>query len=250
MTADDLFNNLSLKFPPREYAVLSQVRNCTGFSGQIRTADALIMSLWPSRGLELAGVEIKIDRRDWIREKDDPEKADAIGKYCDRWWIVTPPDIVKPDEVPSAWGHMIWVEEKTKWTVVKPAELLQAKPITKDFLAALLRKASESSVPLASIDDQVKEAVEQKTKMLTANLKKAQEDVRMFKQRILDFESASGVSIGINDWTYPEPKELGLAVRQVMNGDHKKIEHRLRALKDAAGTIMNDLDRSLRKLEP
>ena len=47
------------------------------------SGDAVIMSLWPSRGLELHGVEIKVSRADWKREAADPAKAEAIAAYCD-----------------------------------------------------------------------------------------------------------------------------------------------------------------------
>lgn len=249
ITADDLFNYLSLKFPPREYALLAQVRNCTGFSRQVRTADAILMSLWPSRGLELAGIEIKIDRRDWLREKDDPEKQEAIGKYCDRWWIVTPPGVVQPDELPLAWGLLEWHEDKTKWKTIKASAGLAAKPLTRDFLASILRNVSESNVPLAAIEERVQKGIAEAQKTLTRHLESAQEEVRMLKQRILEFEKASGVSLGTSSWTYHEPQEIGRAVHQVLNGDHARIVERLNQLKTAAELIVADITRHLVPLE-
>lgn len=247
MTADDLFNLLNLKFPPREYALLAQVRNCTGFSRQIRTADALVMSLWPSRGLELSGVEIKIERRDWLREKDDPEKADAIGKYCDRWWIVTPPGIVEVVELPPAWGLMEWDEEKKKWKVRQAAGLITPKPFTRDFLASILRNIAETTVPHAAIEDRVEKGLEAATDNKKRQLDAANEELRMLKQRILDFEKASGVALGINGWTIYEPKEMGAAVRRILNGDDKRIKERLEALKHQAEAIVKDVTRHLEK---
>jgi len=54
-----LFELLQKRFPSEEYACLPQVRNATGYSSVIRTADAIAMSLWPSRGLDLHGFEFK-----------------------------------------------------------------------------------------------------------------------------------------------------------------------------------------------
>jgi hypothetical protein len=45
------------------------------------------MSLWPSRGIELHGIEIKVSRNDWLKELGDPAKADEIARFCDRWWV-------------------------------------------------------------------------------------------------------------------------------------------------------------------
>ncbi len=227
--------------------MLPQVRNCTGFSGTVRTADALIISLWPSRGLELIGVEIKVARQDWLREKENPEKADEIGKYCDRWWIVTPPGIVHVDELPAAWGLMEWHEDKKKWKTVKPAQSTTVKPVTKEFLAAILRRASETSVPHGAIDERIKQGIEKENMNLVRQLEGAREDARILKQRILDFEKASGVKLGINSWTYPEPEAMGVAVRQVMNGAHTRIAERLEQLKKTAENIVADVTQHLSK---
>ena len=245
MTADDLFNALGQKFPPREYALLSQVRNCTGFGLKIRTADALCMSLWPSRGLELAGIEIKIERRDWVREKGDPDKADAIGKYCDRWWIVTPPGVVQLEELPPAWGLMEFDGEKGKWKIRQPAAKLKAKPLTRDFLAGILRNVSETAIPHAAIEGRIQEAIEKDREARKYEMKHLKEENETLNTRIREFEAASGVSIGATKWSWHEPKEIGLAVRQVLNGDHKRIVHRLQSLKGDAEGILQDLTKRL-----
>ncbi len=59
VTADDLWKALPRRYPQTEYALFSQVRNATGFASRIRTADAIALSLWPSRGLALYGFEFK-----------------------------------------------------------------------------------------------------------------------------------------------------------------------------------------------
>lgn len=67
-TAGDIEKLLRNRYSPPEYAFLPQVRNQTGYSRQIRTADALVMSLYPSRGLYLSGFEIKINKSDLKNE--------------------------------------------------------------------------------------------------------------------------------------------------------------------------------------
>ncbi len=81
------------KFPLPAFALFTNVRNKTGYGGgPERYADAIAMSLYPSRGLELHGFEFKSSRSDWVAERDNPEKAEAIAGYCDRWWLVVGQD--------------------------------------------------------------------------------------------------------------------------------------------------------------
>lgn len=74
---------------PPEYYVLTEVRNGTGYSRREGYADVLAMSVWPSRGLEIIGAEVKASRSDWLREKADPQKADKFVKHCHRWYLIT-----------------------------------------------------------------------------------------------------------------------------------------------------------------
>lgn len=93
LKASDIRAGMKKRWCDPQWAIMWEVGEGTGaMSG--RYADAVMMSLWPSRGLELHGVEIKISRSDWKREAADPSKAEAIARYCDRWWVHTPPGIV------------------------------------------------------------------------------------------------------------------------------------------------------------
>jgi hypothetical protein len=108
MTASDIERELMKRYPSGEYAYFSQVRNGTGFPRETRTADAMVLSLWPSRGLELYGFEIKVSRSDWLSELKNPKKAEELSQYCDYWYIVAPSDIVEIGELPATWGLMAW----------------------------------------------------------------------------------------------------------------------------------------------
>ena len=68
-TEDGLCKLLRYRFCQPEWAFLSQVRNGTGYLRTTRTADALAMSLWPSRGLHLYGFEIKVRKSDWKKDR-------------------------------------------------------------------------------------------------------------------------------------------------------------------------------------
>lgn len=64
ITAADIEAALARIYSQPEWAILFDVGNATG-GRATRRADAVAMSLWPSRGLELYGFEIKVSRADW-----------------------------------------------------------------------------------------------------------------------------------------------------------------------------------------
>ncbi|MET8006160.1 hypothetical protein [Nonomuraea glycinis] len=74
--------------------------------GSNRRCDLLRIGLWPSRGYGIDVHEIKTSRSDWLRELDNPGKADAWWEYSSRFWIVAPPKMIQPEELPPGWGLM------------------------------------------------------------------------------------------------------------------------------------------------
>jgi len=143
LTEHDLFKALERHFDPRGYAVLQQVRSAVGL-GQYRVVDALVMSLWPSRGIELIGVEIKTSRSDWLNELKQPSKAEAVCQYCDRWYILAVDEsIVRKAELPDTWGLMV-ANPRSGVRVMRKAPKLKPTPITHTFLASILRSTKES----------------------------------------------------------------------------------------------------------
>lgn len=132
---------LARKFCAPEYALFYEVANATGGAAR-RSADAIAMGLWPSRGLSLQGFEIKVSRSDWRSEMKNPAKAEEIAQFCRHWWIVTPPGIVQEGELPEGWG--LYEVQANGLRCVKQAPVNDdVVPITMAFLAALLRRASE-----------------------------------------------------------------------------------------------------------
>lgn len=140
MRSEDIRAALAKKFCAPEYALFFEVGDATGGRAR-RWADAVAMGLWPSRGLSLAGFEIKVSRQDWVREMRQPAKAEAIAQYCSQWWMVTAPGLIKEGELPELWGHFELHPNGLR--VIKSAPITEAAPISRAFLAALLRRASE-----------------------------------------------------------------------------------------------------------
>lgn len=132
----------------RRYAVAEQVRSHAGFDAR-RTADFIAMDLWPSKGLELHGHEIKISRSDWLTELKHPEKSAEFIPYMNRWWlVVSDRAIVHDGELPAGWGLMAMSGAMLR--VITKAPRKKAEPLTPSRLAALLRAVACTSVVLAT----------------------------------------------------------------------------------------------------
>lgn len=198
ITASDIRAAMRTAYAQPEWAIMFEVRNAAGFDAT-RSADAVAMSLWPSRGLELHGFEIKVSRSDWKREAADPSKAEAVGMFCDRWWIAAPPGIVPLAELPPAWGLREW--DGKRWSVRKDAEKTEAKPVTRSFLAMLLRNTHKTEQ--ADIDALVeaKDTLrrEQYDKRVADEVARRSRDYEELKQSIEKFETAAGVKL--ESWT-------------------------------------------------
>lgn len=122
------------------YQVFYEVGDDTGTRVR-RHADAVVVGIWPSTGHVLHGIEIKVSRADWANEMKDPTKSWAVMRYCHRWSLITPPGLVRSDELPDNWGLMTF-DGKTMRTV-KQAPKLSPEPLTAGFVAALVRRAGE-----------------------------------------------------------------------------------------------------------
>ena len=125
-----------------EWAWFEEVPDGTGAQSR-RRADGLAMNLWPSRGLELHGFEVKVDRTDWKNEATNPEKAEALARFCDRWWLVVDDlKIIEGIDVPLVWGILVVTDGKIR--THREASKLEAIPVTRSFVASILRRASDA----------------------------------------------------------------------------------------------------------
>lgn len=169
MKSEDVRRALAAAYSQPEWGILFEVPNATGASHN-RIADAIAMSLWPSRGLHIHGMEIKVNRYDWTRnELKNPAKAEDFYSKCDFFWIVTPEGIIQDGELPPTWGHIIVTDKLTCRIKVQAPINENAKPISKQFLAALMRAMHKSAearahdivhVQTAGAEQRIKEEIE------------------------------------------------------------------------------------------
>lgn len=236
---------LRQRFTAPAYAYIPQVPNGTG-RHKSRTADAIAMSLWPSRGIELHGIECKISRSDWKRELDNPAKAEACCKFCDRWWLVVSDEkIVQTGELPPTWGLLAARGEKL--VCITEAPKLDAQPITKVFLAGLLRAAAEWVPPKPDVEwaeKRYREGYESGQRVEEVRTRSAQSSLELLLRDVEAFEQASGVDVRYG-W---RRGEIGEAVKFVMDGGFVGKLDELRRLKESAETIAGDIQQQLNEL--
>jgi hypothetical protein len=132
---------LRKRYAMPEYVLMEEVRDGAGFSSK-RSADAVAMGTWPSRGLNILGFEIKAHRSDWLRELKDPAKADPIARYCDFWIVATVPGVVKEVELPATWGCLELRSNGMHW-LKEPVKNAQPAPLDRSFVAAMMRRCGE-----------------------------------------------------------------------------------------------------------
>jgi hypothetical protein len=214
VTAERIGVLLRNRYPSEEYAMFYEVRDGTGFHAS-RSCDALVISLWPSRGLEMSGFEFKVSRQDWLKELTNPAKAEAIAAYCDRWWLVVSDlKIVHPGELPPTWGLMVADGDKLK----VHTEAAKLAPISLDrlFVAAIARAAQNHSPGQEAVAAAVKGARDvwekDKAKHEQWATKHKTDESERLKKAIAEFEERSGIHFSSYD-----AGRIGEAVKVVLN---------------------------------
>lgn len=236
---------IAKRFAAPEWATFFEVRDATGFKSQ-RSADAVSMGIWPSRGLQLIGFEVKVSRSDWLRELKDPAKSAPIQTYCDRWYVaVSGDDIVKDGELPSTWGLLVLRGSKLVQKVEAP--VLKPEPLTRTFIASLLRCSTENVVSKHVIDQVVEERVTarvtSKSEWDERKLKHLESETAELRKHIDEFERASGVRI--RDWQ--GSTKVGQAVKLVLE-DGRRLEQHIERVKSSMTDLAERAERALSEL--
>jgi hypothetical protein len=235
---------LNKRFQAPEWALFFEVSQGTGSYGG-RFADAVAMNLFPSRGLRVEGVEIKVSRGDWLRELRDPSKSEPIQRYCDHWWIAALPGIVADGELPPTWG-LLELNANNGLRMKVKAPKLEAEPLGRDFLAAMVRRAAEKAS--RELNEAVKRATEEERASIEARIaervKFSTSRHRELETAVEEFEKASGLSI--SGWS--GGKEVGDAVRIVRDLGLTSVYGGVRGLADQARRFAEKADGLLASL--
>jgi hypothetical protein len=236
VTEFELFQALRPRYPAQQYALFPQVANATG-ANRPRHCDAIALSLWPSRGLHLTGFEMKSYRGDWLRELNNPQKAEDIAQFCNYWWIVAANNnIVQDGELPHTWGLLVWSESR-KQLIRKTAAKFRPPTKTPDiaFIAAVMRSAQEVVTPDGVIASARHQAFQEGFEKGAQSGIYDKQELDRLRMQVRDFEKYSGVKLAF--WS---GEDIGSAVNIVLNG----IDARLRS------DLVRTARRIIQELEP
>lgn len=189
-----VYSKLRHVFPSPAHVVLSSVRNGTGFSRkQDRTADAIAMSVFPSRGLWMAGVEIKVSVSDWKKELANADKSVEIQRFCHHWYVAAPKGLIPANEVPETWG-LIECESTTAKIAIK-APKLEALPLDMLMLCSMLRRFAESHVAASVVQEKIQEAIDSHIKREADSDSRRGRAINNHIEAVKEFQEASGIQI-------------------------------------------------------
>lgn len=242
----NIFEFLSKKYPSGEYALLQEVSDAAGF-GRSRSADYVVMNLWPSRGLHLSGIELKSSRTDWLRELKNPRKAENIFKYCDFFWLLTEgEDVAKIEEIPQTWGWMCL--KGTRIVTLKEAPKLNPELMTRSFLACLLKRASDKSdwVHKSDIHDRIEDAKKQGTSIADVANQRALNELKAIQEKVDEFEKASGIDLKTGKWSYGDQKRIGEVVKHLSErGSVEELKKEFEKMESNARILHERIQKSI-----
>jgi len=105
-THDELVERVCRRYADtRAFAVLKGVADSTGAQTH-SWIDAVVLDLWPSKGLCRRAFEAKASRSDWLRELKNPGKNQWARECFHEFWYVAATDVIKEEELPAGCGWM------------------------------------------------------------------------------------------------------------------------------------------------
>ncbi|VWB96746.1 hypothetical protein BPS26883_04681 [Burkholderia pseudomultivorans] len=232
---------LRARFCSPEWALFFEVADATG-ARHSRWADAVAMNLWPSRGLAIHGVEVKVSRSDWLRELKAPSKSAPVQRYCDHWWIVAPAGVLKDGELPPTWGHYE-VKPGGILRELVAAPKLESEPVTRQFVAAMMRRASaaDEDVVRAAVATELQRLRDEDEKRVQREIEARTSELKDLREQLAEIERVSGVKIG----RWGNSEEIGRAVKAVLASGVLRSYGGIAALREKAQSILTHCDEAL-----
>ena len=151
VTSEDIRIQIEKKFTSHDghYVVVHEVGNGTGYKSN-RRLDTVVIDTWPSEGLTIHGIEIKISKDDLKNEFVNTEKHNIFYPNLDYFSLACPASI-----------YSYYPERESKQFVVTRRPLMlhdeKLREFNIDFAVALLRKACLTSNTRAELNEKYHE---------------------------------------------------------------------------------------------
>lgn len=181
------------------YVVAEHVNNGAGFSYG-RTLDAIVFDTWPSKGLLLHGLEVKVSTSDLRRELQDTRKAGAFFPYLDHFSVVAPQNVIAAAraEVPKRWGIYQPTDDGRLRAVRKPLMLHddgQRETLDRSLMAAFARALVQRSLSREAEEAAYSRGESEATKRAAFEIEQAKRSAEGIVASAKAFEEASGIKI-------------------------------------------------------
>lgn len=250
VTKDELnrriYQALLQRYPVGQFV---NVFECPSANAGGRRCDLISFGVWKSTGNKAIGHEIKVDRGDWLRELQAPEKSDAFVPFVDAWYLVAPPGVVKAAELRSHWG-LLELSRGDMLRVRRQATPQESLAMNRNMLAAILRRVT-AKVDEEQIQGRINQAVqqartqfEQNSSYREQNLKR---DYEKLKQRVEAFEKRTGISFhAYGDYG---DESLGKAVKAVRHRTPAELLSTYESLQNAFARTAKDVEEVLTEIK-
>ena len=152
MNAEDLVKLIRQRYPinrPNGYqshVVLEQVPDGTGMY-QRHWIDAVVFSLWASKGLTRSAFEVKVSRSDFLHELQNQTKHKWCLECFHEFWFVAPQDVIQLEELPPNIG---WMYPRGNKLAIKRHAIKNPNPQLDDVLLAGFMRAASKEIDRVS----------------------------------------------------------------------------------------------------
>lgn len=126
--------------------VIEECAPGTGWAAR-RWADALVLGMWPSKGLLLDGYEIKASKQDLKKELADLSKHRAVARYCDSWTLVAWDEAMLVGGIPDEWYIQLTRDGEfgRELYTYRQGKALTPEPWPRQFVCSMVRNAYEQA---------------------------------------------------------------------------------------------------------
>jgi hypothetical protein len=167
--------------------------------------DAIYVGFTSTSGRVLAGHELKTSRADWLKELNQPGKADGWADECHQFWLVAAaPDIVHDGELPHGWGLMTPGNSKTRMQIqVKPDTKTGHTPSWKAVRSIMARqdtlRASAIAAARLNARDEAQRSIDVLVEEQVQRRFRDQPGADALRERLKLLEEALGVEVAYPD---------------------------------------------------
>ena len=193
-------------------------------------ADCIVFNIYPSRDFMVIGFEVKASRSDWVKELQNPQKADPIVRQCDEFYVVEARQgIVKKHELPKGWGLLTL--KKTRLYQKISSHLPFNPNQSREFYARIVEKAycTESRFPDSMLWEAEKRGYERGKKEQVDDY-----DVRKLQRRVEILDKLEAGDVKINEWDLRDVRRVRLALDFIkkFEGGYPSVSSRLQGSVD------------------